>query len=436
MSLGFFKNIVDNSISQQPHEYYNDLEQAFIHDQWDNTNVRLSILEQDMDEQNEFPTFTFHETEAWQNYVVGQTSTGMKNGSDFCQLTFESLQHPCIRGRYYKFEDNYWIGDFTDAHDGTVRGMTVRRCNNFMRIIDPQNGSIFSVPCVIDYDMSSPSVQVSHYIITPNNHATVMVQANPDTLRLFKINSRFILGGRPFKLYAYQNAILDDLGSPMPTLLYLDLYLDEIHAHDDLVNQLADNGEYDYKVIIENESMELQKGDKGSLNVKVLLDGNEVQRDLIWSTDNPNVINIQPNGEYEIIGDNGTSASIIVSLKGNENIKDSITIVVKEQPVVKAEIIFLPAFDKIREKETVEFKIQAKYNGEEYNSVVSEISLNADKIVMSDENVSLQKDGNQYKITCLHRTKLPKILYITVDNEEPSFVIQEERKIQLTSMLG
>ena len=435
MSLGFFKNIVENEISQQPHDYYNDLEQAFIHEQWDNTNVRLSIQEQDMDENYEFPTFTFHETEAWQNYVVGQTSTGMKNGSDFCQLTFESLQHPCIRGRYYLFEDNYWIGDFTDAHDGTVRGMTVRRCNNFLRIIDPKNGAIFSAPCVVDYDMSSPSIQVSHYIITPNNHATVMVQANPDTLRLFKINKRFILGGRPFKLYAYQNAILDDLVSPMPTLLYLDLYLDELHAHDDLEKQLADNGEYDYKVIIENENMDVLQGQQGNLNVKVLLDGNEVDRELVWSTDNANVVNILENGKYNVIGEIGESATISVSLKGNKDIKDSITLTIKEQPVVKAEIIFVPAFDKVRENETIKFEIKAKYNGEEYNPI-SEISLNPDRVVLSDENVSLKKDGNKYQISCLCRSKFPKILYITVDNEEPSFVVQEERKIQLTSMFG
>ena len=35
-----------------------------------------------------------------------------------------------------------------------------------------------------------------------------MVQGNEDVYRLFKLNTRYILGGRPFKLLSYQNAIM------------------------------------------------------------------------------------------------------------------------------------------------------------------------------------------------------------------------------------
>ena len=67
----------------------------------------------------------------------------MKNGDDFRQLAFRSIEHPCVRGRYYYFEDNYWLGTFTDEHDSIAKTMVVRRCNNFMRIVDPENGAIF-----------------------------------------------------------------------------------------------------------------------------------------------------------------------------------------------------------------------------------------------------------------------------------------------------
>ena len=84
------------------------------------------------------------------------------------------------------------------------------------------------------------------YLLTPNNHATVMVQGNADTIRLFKLNTRYILGGRPFKLWAYQNALNPNLSTDYDTLLYLDLYLDEEHDGDDIANQLADNSSMDY----------------------------------------------------------------------------------------------------------------------------------------------------------------------------------------------
>ena len=72
-----------------------------------------------------------------------------------------------------------------------------------------------------------------------------MVQGNEDVYRLFKLNTRYILGGRPFKLLSYQNAI-NAYGDSKPTLLILELYLDEAHVGDDIENQIADNSSIDY----------------------------------------------------------------------------------------------------------------------------------------------------------------------------------------------
>ena len=146
---------------------------------------------------------------------------------------------------YYKFDGNVWIVHDSGKFVGLPRGVGVRSCNNVMRIKDEVNDVIFSAPCVVEYDMQSPSAQVSTPIITPNNHAVVMVQGNEDVYTLFKLNTRYILGGRPFKLLSYQNAI-NAYGDNKPTLLTLELYLDEAHAGDDIVNQLADNSSIDY----------------------------------------------------------------------------------------------------------------------------------------------------------------------------------------------
>ena len=72
-----------------------------------------------------------------------------------------------------------------------------------------------------------------------------MVQGNEDVYRLFKYNTRYILGGRPFKLLSYQNAI-NAYGIDKPTLLILEIYLYESHSGDDIANQLADNSSIDY----------------------------------------------------------------------------------------------------------------------------------------------------------------------------------------------
>ena len=277
VSLPYFENALSGGCLQEPREYFRDLQQAAIDGLFDCTSAKYTVQEQDA-----IGASTYHDIDVWLDYIVGTTSTGIKNGIDFTQLMFQDIDHETIQGLYYIFDNNYHISYFYNRYDGLEKALAVRRCNNAMRIVDPENGSIFSIPCVIDYDMTSPNQQVSSYIITPNNHAVVMVQGNADTLRLFKLNTRYMFNGRPFKLLAYQNALLYDLDYQQPTLLYLDLYLDELHEQDDIENNLAYNGEYDYTIQIDADDMELTTGATGTLGATVLLNGTETKKNVVW----------------------------------------------------------------------------------------------------------------------------------------------------------
>ena len=77
LALDFFQNTIDSKMTQHPNDMYRDLEQAFVNQQWENTTARYTIEEQNIDVNGEFMNFTFTEIEAWVNYVVGQTSTGL-----------------------------------------------------------------------------------------------------------------------------------------------------------------------------------------------------------------------------------------------------------------------------------------------------------------------------------------------------------------------
>ena len=213
MSLPYFENTVESNYLKNPNDFYRSFQQNLVDELFDNTSAKCTIQEQDA-----IGASTYHDVDVWLDYIVGTTSSGVKNGNDFTQLMFRDIDHFTVQGLYYIFDDNYHISYFYNRYDGLEKALAVRRCNNAMRIVDPENGSIFSIPCVIDYDMTSPSQQVSSYVITPNNHAVVMVQGNADTLRLFKLNTRYMFNGRPFKLLAYQNAILYDLQNQVPTV--------------------------------------------------------------------------------------------------------------------------------------------------------------------------------------------------------------------------
>lgn len=427
----FIQLDIDSGMLNQPNEKYRELQQAYIDQEWDNTTSRYVVKEQ-----IDFGSSIYSNIEVWIDYVVGLGSRGTTNGDDFKRLIFQSIDHEIKRGLYYQFDDNYWITYFTDSYNSIVKDCGVRRCNNVMRIIDPENGSVFSIPCVVDYDMTSPSVQVSSYILTPNNHATIMVQGNADTLRLFKLNTRYIFGGRPFKLLAYQNTLIDESIAPTPTLLYLDLYLDEIHANDDITNQLADNGEYQYTVEIDSVDMELSNGATGVLTASISLNGEEVNREIVWSSNDSNIVTIDSQGNYQVVGTDGQSCAITATLQGNTSVTASIQIAVVGTESLQAKIVLDPIFSKIRQYETVDFMVKATYGGQLYEPSDVVISLSENSVVLSNQYLSVQGGQGNYQITGLQIAPTLQTLYVSVQNDTPTFTAVGQFQIEVTSMMG
>lgn len=427
----FIQLDIDSGMLNQPNEKYRELQQAYINQEWDNTTSRYVVKEQ-----IDFGSSIYNNIEVWIDYVVGLGSRGTTNGDDFKRLIFQSIDHEIKRGLYYQFDDNYWITYFTDAYNSIIKDCGVRRCNNVMRIVDPENGSIFSIPCVIDYDMTSPSQQVSSYIITPNNHATVMVQGNADTLRLFKLNTRYIFGGRPFKLLAYQNALIDESISPNPTLLYLDLYLDELHANDSIDNQLADNGVYQYSIEIDSASMELTTGTTGTLGASITLNGEEVNRKIVWASSDTTVVTVDAEGNYKVIGTDRQSCQITATLQGNSNVTASIEIAVVSAESLQPKIILEPTFDRVRQYETVDFTVKASYGSQLYTPNDVAISLSENSVELSNQYLSIQGSQGNYQITGLQIAPVLQTLYVSVQNNTPDFIATGQFQIEVTSMMG
>lgn len=431
MSLPYFENALSGGYLQTPNDYFRDLQQAAIDGLFDCTSAKYTVQEQDA-----IGVSTYHDIDVWLDYIVGTTSSGVKNGWDFTQLMFRDIDHPVFQGLYYIFDDNYHISYFYNKHDGLEKALAVRRCNNFMRIVDPENGSIFSIPCVIDYDMTSPSQQISSYIITPNNHAVVMVQGNVDTLRLFKLNTRYMFNGRPFKLLAYQNALLYDLDYQQPTLLYLDLYLDELHDKDDVANGLAYNGEYNYSIQIDADDMELTNGSTGALTATVVLNGEEVNGSVTWSSSDTSAVMIDSTGQYTVVGASGSSAVITATLQGNVAVTSTITIQVVDTQSVQPLVVLNPTFSKIRQYESIDFTVEVMYGSTMVVPDNVTVSLSQDSQVLTNQYLTITKTESQYKITANAITPNPQILYITVQNTAPSFQTMEQFTLNVVSMFG
>lgn len=431
VSLPYFENALSGGYLQTPNDYFRDLQQAAIDNLFDCTSAKYTIQEQDA-----IGASTYHEIDVWLDYIVGTTSSGVKQGADFTQLMFRDIEHPVFQGLYYIFDDNYHISYFYNRYDGLEKALAVRRCNNAMRIVDPENGSIFSIPCVIDYDMTSPSQQVSSYIITPNNHAVVMVQGNTDTLRLFKLNTRYMFNGRPFKLLAYQNALFQNLTNQSPTLLYLDLYLDELHDKDSIENNLAYNGEYNYSVQIDADDMALVNGSNGTLTATVTMNGEEVDSTVDWASSNTSVVTINEAGQYQVVGYAGTSATITATLQGNPYVTSTVEIQVVDVESVQPLIVLNPAFTKIRQFDSISFTIEVIYGTTIVVPEIVQISLEEGNQVLSNQYLTITESGSQYTITANAIAPEPQILYVNIQNTSPSFQTTQQFSLNVVSMLG
>lgn len=429
MSLIFFDNIVDNDITPIPPKMYEDLQQEFVDLQWENTAVIETVKEQ-----QEIGSEKYDDLDVWVDATIADTTTGLKDTNDFLKFIFKDIHHFVKRGQMYQFDNNYWIVHSYTPYDGLVQSCGVRRCNNFLRIIDPLNGALVKFPCIVDYDMSSPSAQTSKYIITPNNHAVIMVQGNNLSHRLLKTNTRYILGGRPFKLLAYQNAIEDDAITPENTLMYLDLYLDEIHDKDDIVNGVADNGEYNYTISINSQDITVVHDYVGKLNAVVMLNGLEVERNIIWYTDNEKVIKIEEDGEFSVKGKSGDSAVVKAILDGNNNVYSEISITVDDENNFEPSLFISPSFETIRQYEEINFIIGVTYGNQifySFNEVFCELNENANNYV----NLIANNNGS-YTLKALKISPQDLSFTVSVENNTPVFSLSKTFNFNVKSMLG
>lgn len=359
----YYQNIIDNNISPKPNEQYRNDIQASIDWGWDNTSAKYTVQEE-----NTIGGTTYTDIDVWIDYVVADGSSPFKNGDDFRRFIFQDITHEVIRGQYYKFDDNYWIGYFTDEYSGLVKSINVRRCNNFLRWVDPDIGAIKSVPCVIDYDIGSSRPKQDKDIIVADNSMVIIVQGNEDTKKL-KQNQRFLFNGRPFKLAGFNNALLNGVVDNSTNLFYYDLYLDVIQPTDDVQNNIANRYEYNYTVDIIQDVMEQVNGFSGKLNTTVTFNNEVVDRDITWVGNQ--FVTVDNNGNYTLNGAVGDVATIRAYITGNPDIYDEISIGIVNAVVDSYEIVAEPLYAELKQGQTVTFNVKLYKNGVAQADVVN-----------------------------------------------------------------
>ncbi len=391
--LRYYDNYLKN-LAQTPNDEYRGLRQAIISSCFEDT----TLLSDKIEEEDNF-NFEFHPIQAWIGTVTDAITNVEKDVRDYRYLYFEDCTHDVPRGKYYKFDNNYWLVYENSTELEAQSNCKIRRCNNKLKWYN-ENGELKIYPCILDYTLSATNPKITKNINTVGGRVTIIIQGNKDTHRLKK-NQRFIFNGVPYRFDAYNNYMQNDYVSEKVPLLFLDCTIDEIQPNDDLENNIANVGEYVYKIKIKEESFEQIKGFKGKLSAIVTVNGEVTDKNIIWTSSNKNIIFVDEYGNYELLGNDGESANITASIE-NSNISDTITISIKSSIILKDDIVIEPIIESLGLHDSVEISANLYKNGikqdDIVNCVASELPDDYYDLISEIDNVFILTNNKPSKI--------------------------------------
>lgn len=411
MALTYFDSYLDGIVNSPAENSYDDVN-AFIAEQWHNSNLLKKVCQETYT-----GSFEFEDIEVWLNTVSDFTSAVIKNSTDFRRIMFKDNRTEVQRGRYYKFDKNYWLTYEDTTEQSAYAEILVRRCNNIAKWIDEDTGEIIEQPCVLDYTISATNPKVDKDIITANSSVTVILQGNEKTHKL-KRNQRFIFNGVPYKFVAYNNYMQDSYVDKNVTLLFMDCDFDLEKPTDDIENNIADRYEYNYEVVINNAPTQQTKGFSSTLTADVLLDGQATDKSVRWESNR--YVTIDQDGNYTLTGDVDKVAQITAKFGSFEK---TVNIEIVDSVVENKEIIISTDISELKEKESIRFDVSLYIDGDKQDNIPTYVASGADT-----SNYILTQSGNIFTLVNVHKSKQPLHLIFSIDD------VQSEMDIQLKAL--
>ncbi len=382
--LTFYNNYLDN-IAQTPNDDYLDLIQASINSQWEMSTQRYSILQQDG-----IGLDTYTATDISVDLAI-ELSTGMKKSDDFKTFSYKNIQDDAVLGIMYQWENNYWICHTTSEYGNPTNSIGVRRCNNIAKWINPYNGQLLTIPCVIDYEFSSPQPKVNKDVEVANGHIVMIVQGNDETSTFVERNQRLFFNGTPYKVTAINNMLQNDYTDSNTSIYYYDLYLDVILPTDEVSENIANKYEYIFTMAISESPVEQVNGFSGTLTAQVKMNNDIVARDVVWSSNDNG--NINQNGEYTLTGVAGEVATFTATFG---DLTSSVNINIVDAISDSYEIVVQPNITELLQNESNTISVYLYNNGVATNDTISYSASG-----VNSANYTIIQNGNDFTITNL-----------------------------------
>ncbi len=357
-------------IAETPEKHWNELNQATINTAWEDTAQLRYIKEQASDFSDNYT-----DMQVWLTTVADISINTQKDIADFIEVLFQDTTHRNRRGQKYLYDTNgdgsyqtYLCYDSVEPLSQTATSKLVR-CNNYIKWVNDKTGSIVKEPSFIGYELSSTNNQVSKKGTVENRRLVCMVQGNENTLSI-EPNQRFILGHHAaFKVTQVNSFIMEDINTEEVPLVTMYIEWDSVLPNDDLENNLANIGNINYDIVTNyNTTYDGINGYIGYIKPTITINGDIVNAKVLYKSNNTNVVTVDDNGMFKIVGAVGDTATIFVSLDNREDVYTSIDInVVASQStdisVDDNEIIIKPIITSLTELSTQTFECGVYVNG-------------------------------------------------------------------------
>lgn len=380
-----------------PDEAYKEHMQALINAYWDNTTQVYTVYEQECLGSDKYIPIDVRITPA-----IGM-GTSYKQDDDFKHFAFKDLDHFVNKGRMFKYDDDYWITINTSELGTVTKNITVRRCNNVMKWINPENGALLELPCAIEYVLESPTPLKDKDVIVANGHISVICQGNDDVRKIPK-NKRFIFNDEPYKLVAVQKMLNDATkDNKSNNLFYLDMFLDMKQPDDDFDCGVANAGQYDYEITLESAVTEQVQGFAGQVFANVTLNGGTVDRDVEFISNY--ACQVDNYGNYILTGEIGEVAIIKAKIAGNDGLVAKQSIKIVDTAPLNKEIIINPIYTSVNQAQSIHFTAQIYQNGEPTDEEITILESGANK-----DSYSLIQNGNEITILAHKIDSIPLTL--------------------------
>lgn len=380
-----------------PDEAYKEHMQALINAYWDNTTQVYTVYEQECLGSDKYIPIDVRITPA-----IGM-GTSYKQDDDFKHFAFKDLDHFVNKGRMFKYDDDYWITINTSELGTVTKNITVRRCNNVMKWINPENGALLELPCAIEYVLESPTPLKDKDVIVANGHISVICQGNDDVRKIPK-NKRFIFNDEPYKLVAVQKMLNDATkDNKSNNLFYLDMFLDMKQPDDDFDCGVANAGQYDYEITLESAVTEQVQGFAGQVFANVTLNGGTVDRDVEFISNY--ACQVDNYGNYILTGEIGEVAIIKAKIAGNDGLVAKQSIKIVDTAPLNKEIIINPIYTFVNQAQSIHFTAQIYQNGEPTDEEITILESGANK-----DSYSLIQNGNDITILAHKIDSIPLTL--------------------------